>query len=101
MVKLHKTEVEQLAPAKMRGYFPKLFFSVYQTSAWYFIDLGFSPEKNEQVNDFAHIPWEDTPNLPNPPPKKKYFFLNCWWNIRGTFQGYVGEILEQALDLRG
>ena len=43
-------------------------------------------------NDFAHIPWEDTPNFPKP-PKRKNSFINCWWNIRGTFQGYVGEIL--------
>ena len=39
------------------------------------------------------IPWEDTPNFPKP-PKRKNSFINCWWNIRGTFQGYVGEILE-------
>ena len=45
------------------------------------------------INDFAHIPWEDTPNFPKP-PKRKNSFINCWWNIRGTFHGYVGEILD-------
>ena len=53
--------------------------------------------RNDQVNDFAHIPWEDTPNFPKP-PKRKNFFINLWWNIRGTFQGYVGEILDQGDD---
>jgi len=23
------------------------------------------------INDFAHIPWEDTPNFPKPPERKK------------------------------
>ena len=50
-------------------------------------------------NDFAHIPWEDTPNFPKP-PKRKNSFINCWWNIRGTFQGYVGEILESWISGR-
>ena len=47
---------------------------------------------NVSFNDFAHIPWEDSTNFPKP-PKRKNSFINCWWNIRGTFQGYVGEIL--------
>ena len=37
------------------------------------------------INDFAHIPYENTPNFPKPPQRKKF---------RGIFQGYVGEILE-------
>ena len=36
------------------------------------------------------------PKLPKP-PKDKNFFINCWWNIRGTFQGYVGEILKVSM----
>ena len=44
-------------------------------------------------NDFAHIPWEDTPNFPKPPQRKK-FLQNCWWRVRGIFLGYVGEILD-------
>ena len=35
------------------------------------------------------------PKLPlSPPQRKEYSFINCWWNVRGIFQGYVGEILE-------
>ena len=30
---------------------------------------------------------------PNP-HKERNSFINCWWNFRGIFQGYVGEILE-------
>ena len=44
-------------------------------------------------NDFAHIPWEDTPNFPKP-HKERNSFIHCWWNIRGIFQNYVGEISE-------
>ena len=44
-------------------------------------------------NDFAHIPWEDTPDFPNPPQGNK-FLQNCWWRVQGIFQGYVGEILD-------
>ena len=33
-------------------------------------------------NDFAHIPWEDTPKLPQPPHKnRKFQNINSWWNI--------------------
>ena len=40
-------------------------------------------------------PWEDgPPNFPFHPNKERKSFINCWWNIRGIFQGYVGGILE-------
>ncbi len=32
---------------------------------------------------------------PNP-HKERNSFINCWWNLRGIFQGYVGEILENG-----
>ena len=34
------------------------------------------------------------PKLPQNPTKKTQIFINCWWNVRGIFQGYVGEILD-------
>ena len=27
-------------------------------------------------------------------PKLPQTFIDCWWNVRGIFQGYVGEILQ-------
>ena len=33
---------------------------------------------------------------PNP-QKERNPFTNCWWNVRGIFQGYVGEVLEPIL----
>ena len=45
------------------------------------------------LNGFAHIPWEDTPDFPKP-HKERNSFRNCWWRVRGIFQGYVGEILD-------
>ena len=47
-----------------------------------------------KLNDFAHIPWEDTPDPPKP-WKERNSFRNCWWRIPGIFQGYVGKILEK------
>ena len=41
--------------------------------------------------DFAHIPWEDTPNFPKPPQRKKFLHK---LNVQGIFQRYVGEILD-------
>ena len=46
-----------------------------------------------QINDFAHIPWEDTPNFPKTPQRKKFLhkllvkFLGylpgvCAWDLR-------------------
>ena len=32
---------------------------------------------------------------PNP-HKERNSLINCWWNIRGIFQGYVGGILESC-----
>ncbi len=54
------------------------------------------PTKALLINDFAHIPCEDTPNFPKPPQRKK--FLHIWWNFQGIFQGYVGEILDFVED---
>ena len=54
---------------------------------------------NVSFNDCAHIPWEDSTNFPKP-PKRKNSFINLWWNIRGTFQGYVGEILESWISMK-
>ena len=34
---------------------------------------------------------------PNP-QKERDSFRICWWNVRGVFQGYVGEILEWLKD---
>ena len=51
-------------------------------------------KKNTPFNDFAHIPWENTPNFPKPPQRKKFPNINWWWNFWDIFQGYVGEILE-------
>ena len=36
---------------------------------------------------------------PNP-HKERNSFINCWWNFRGIFQGYVGEILEYWVNWR-
>ena len=47
----------------------------------------------KRFNDFAHIPWEDTQTSPNP-HKGRNSFINCWWNVRNIFQGYVGEIID-------
>ena len=35
---------------------------------------------------------------PNPNKERKSF-INCWWNIRGIFQGYVGGILDVQVSL--
>ncbi len=32
---------------------------------------------------------------PNP-QKERNPFINCWWNVWGIFQGYVGEILDHC-----
>ena len=34
------------------------------------------------------------PKLPQNPHKGRNSFINCWWNVRSIFQGYVGEILD-------
>ena len=34
------------------------------------------------------------PQTSTNPHKERNSFINCWWNIRGIFQGYVGGILE-------
>ena len=31
--------------------------------------------------------------------KEGNFFINCWWRVRGIFQGYVSEILEIMINL--
>ena len=61
---------------------------------------------NDQSNQFDPLwvnygqwfcpqgPWEDTPNFPFHPHNEGNSFINCWWNVRGIFQGYVGEILD-------
>ena len=36
------------------------------------------------------------PRLPQTPTKKKNPSENCWWRVRGIFQGYVGEILDTS-----
>ena len=54
------------------------------------------------VNDFAHIPWEDTPNFPTPPQSKEilhkllvkhpgYLPGVCGWDLRfrGWFNGCI------------
>ena len=46
------------------------------------------------INDFAQIPLEDTPDLPKPLQREKFLWLNCWWRVRGIFQGHVGEIID-------
>ena len=33
---------------------------------------------------------------PNP-HKERNSFINCWWNVLGIFQGYVGEIFEKSI----
>ena len=45
-------------------------------------------------------PWEDTPDFPFHTHKERNSFINCWWNVRGIFQGYVGEILEKHVDMK-
>ena len=52
-------------------------------------------------NDFAHsapgkITVEKLPQ--NPTLRKKFRKINCWWNVRGIFQGYVDEISEWWLE---
>ncbi len=42
------------------------------------ICFTFSMPSNAWIHDFAHIPWEDTPNFPRPPTKKEIPFINCW-----------------------
>ena len=57
------------------------------------------PDQNmkKKINDFAHIPWEDTPNFPKP-TQRKTFLHKLLIHVPGTFQGYVGEILEKKND---
>ena len=38
------------------------------------------------LNNFAHIPWEDTPDFPKPPQKKKFLYHQ-------TFQVPKTEVL--------
>ena len=49
--------------------------------------------RNGSLHDFAHIPWEDTPNVPKPPQRKKFLhkllvkrlgYLPgvCGWDLR-------------------
>ncbi len=57
-------------------------------------------EKTPILNDFAHIPWEGTPDFPKP-TTKKFRNRNCWWRVRGIFQGYVGEILDIRISPTG
>ena len=35
--------------------------------------------------------------IPPKPHKERNSFINCWWNIRGIFQGYVGGILNWSI----
>ena len=52
-----------------------------------------------QGDDFAHrAPGKMGPQTSQSPKLWKEFLnINCWWNIRGTFQGDVGEILEKGM----
>ena len=50
----------------------------------------------DKFNDFAHIPWEGTPDFPKQTqrkeiPKQKLLVKGRF----GIFQGYVGEILDK------
>ena len=40
--------------------------------------MGIAILQVASVNDFAHIPWEDTPNFPFQPQKERISFIN--WN---------------------
>ena len=48
---------------------------------------------NPKLNDFAHIPWEDTPNFPKPPQMKEIPSWTVGETSRGVLQGY--EILDK------
>ena len=43
---------------------------------------------NTSLNDFAHIPWEDTPNFPKPPQRKKFLHKllvsTSFWYLPGV-----------------
>ena len=72
--------------------FSSFVFQGVSMEAWEMFLNFCTCEMLTNLNDFAHIPGEDTPNFPKP-PKRKNSFINSWWNIWGTFQGYVGEML--------
>ncbi len=58
-----------------------------------------SRKQNALFNDFAHTGrW--APRLFPKPHKERNSFRNCWWRVRGIFQGYVGEILELLKKLK-
>ena len=40
---------------------------------------------------------EKIPQTSPNPHEERNSFINCWWNIRGIFQGYVGGILDILL----
>ena len=49
----------------------------------------------QSFNDFAHIPWEDTPNFPKTPQRKE-ISSTAGETSGGIFRGYVGGILESS-----
>ena len=56
---------------------------------------GFLLHPNSSFHEFAHIPWEDTPNFPKPPQTKKFLHKLLVKRL-GYLPGYVGEILESS-----
>ena len=64
------------------------------------------PSKDAILNDFAHIPWEDTPNFPKPPRRKEFLhkllvkhpgYLPgvCGWDLRyPTQKEFFGSFVK-------
>ena len=57
---------------------------VYYLYTYIYIDIYIT-----YINDFAHIPWEDTPNFPKPPQRKK-FLHKLLVKILGYLPGVCG-----------
>ena len=66
-------------------------FSDFQELSFLWFSL--EGKNNKRINDFAHIPWEDTPDFPKPPQRKKFLqkllvkgqgYLPgvCGWDLR-------------------
>ena len=51
------------------------------------------PWRVSLINDFAHIPWEDTPSFPKPPQRKK-FLHKLLVKHAGYLPGVCGWILD-------
>ena len=81
-------------------YFPDNFWNhFFGDREWVYVTRAY-PGESESWPPMILPTWtlgRWVPKLPQNQQFERKSFINCWWNIRGIFQGYVGGILERTI----